>query len=330
MQNVKRKEKIMSKKVVDWDNCSTIIVGKDASATGKVIMAHNEDTPNCVLQVVKVPRIKHKAGEVLTFADGDAVIPQVEETWAYMWSECRALGGEPFADGFMNEWGVASDSCVSTKESKLEHGEGIGYALRRLIAERAKTAREGVQVAGELVKKFGYRSTRAYHICDKDEGWVFQDTVGNQFVAKRVGDDEIYYMPNWLTIHEVDFSDTEHKNYYWSEDVVKYAIDNGWYTPKTDGECIAVTYKDMTCYDCERKCTDGTYETYEACMTGTPTITTPSTGQSATPAVSLSAGTSDTTGPSTSDTTDTPSDTPSETLPYTCIQNSNGCWERQE
>ena len=228
----------MSKKVVDWDNCSTIIVGKNASVTGKVIMAHNEDTPNCVLQVVKVPRIKHKAGEVLTFADGDAVIPQVEETWAYMWSECRALGGEPFADGFMNEWGVAvaSDSCVSTKESKLEHGEGIGYALRRLIAERAKTAREGVQVAGELIKKFGYRSTRAYHICDKDEGWVFQATVGNQFVAKRVGDDEIYYIPNWLTIHEVDFNDTEHKNYYWSEDVVKYAIDNGWYTPKTDGD----------------------------------------------------------------------------------------------
>lgn len=112
----------------------------------------------------------------------------------------------------------------------------------------------------------------------------------------------------------------------------EWTCEDGRYlsTPKTDGECIAVTYKDMTCYDCERKCTDGTYETYEACMTGTPTITTPSTGQSATPAVSLSAGSSDTTGPSTSDTTDTPSDTPSETLPYTCIQNSNGCWERQE
>ena len=81
------------------DNCSTIIVGKNASKTGKVILAHNEDTPDCTAQVHLVPRIKHKPGEVLTFADGTAVIPQVEETYAYMWSEFRALGefgGEQF------------------------------------------------------------------------------------------------------------------------------------------------------------------------------------------------------------------------------------------
>lgn len=133
----------------------------------------------------------------------------------------------------------------------------------------------------------------------------------------------------------------------------QWTCEDGRYlsSPRTDVECIAVTYKDMTCYDCERKCTDGTYETYEACMTNmpttspgttTPVTTAPSlTGRAVTTAVSSPAGTAasstdvptsttDTTGPSTSDTTDTPSDTPSETLPYTCIQNSNGCWERQE
>ncbi len=221
-----------------WDNCSTIIVGKNASATGYVLMAHSEDDMNCVCQNHVVPRMEHKEGEVLTFPDGPAVIPQVPVTWGYTWNEFRCPGGEPFADGFVNEWGVAvaSDSCVSTKESKEKHGEGLGYALRRLIAERCTTAREGVQVAAKLIEEFGYRSTRAYHICDKNEGWVIQCTVGNQYVAQRIGDDEVYYIPNWLTIHNVDFTDVEHKNFYWSEDVVDYAIRNGWYTPAVEGD----------------------------------------------------------------------------------------------
>ncbi len=220
------------------DNCSTIIVGKNASKTGRVLLGHGEDDMDCIVQVHKVPRTEHKEGEVLTFADGSAVIPQVPVTWGYLWSEMRCPGGEAFADGFVNEWGVAvvSDSCVSTKESTQPHGEGIGYALRRLIAERSRTAREGVEVAAALIEEYGYRSTRSYHIVDKDEGWVLQVTVGNNFVARRVGDDEIYYIPNWLTLHEVDFADTDHKKYYWSEGLVDYAVRNGWYTPAVEGD----------------------------------------------------------------------------------------------
>jgi len=231
------------------DNCSTIIVGKNASKTGRVILAHGEDDINCIVQFHKVPQMEHKEGEVLRFDDGDAVIPQVPVTLGYLWSEMRCPGGEAFADGFVNECGVAvvSDSCVSTKESTEPHSEGLGYGLRRIIAERAKTAREGVEIAAELVSKYGYRSTRSYHIADKDEGWVLQLTVGNQYVARKIDDDEIYYIPNWLTLHEVDFSDTEHKKYYWSEDLVGYAVRNGWYTPSSEGDYsdfdYALTYQ---------------------------------------------------------------------------------------
>ena len=33
----------------DRGSCSTIIVGKDASATGYVLVAHNEDDYDCVI-----------------------------------------------------------------------------------------------------------------------------------------------------------------------------------------------------------------------------------------------------------------------------------------
>ena len=232
----------MKKEWEQFDNCSTVIVGKNASKTGHVLVAHNEDDMECITQVHLVPRVKHEEGEVITFKDGSAVIPQVPETWAYMWTELRTLkgiGGEPFGDSYCNEWGVSivTDSCVGSKVSEDEKmKDGLGYALRRLIAERAKTAREGVEVAAALCSEFGYRSSRAYHICDKDEAWVFQATIGHNYAAQRVGDDEVYYIPNWYTIHNIDFSDTEHKNFYWSEDLVAYPMRHGWYTPAVEGD----------------------------------------------------------------------------------------------
>lgn len=243
----------ISKEIIDFDNCSTIIVGKAASKTGHVLVAHNEDDSACITQIHVVPRVQHEEGEVLTFRDGSAVIPQVSETWAYTWTELRSvkeIGGEAFADSFFNEWGVAvvTDSCMGSKVSEDERmKDGIGYALRRLIAERAKTAREGVEIAAALVSEFGYRSSRSYHICDKNEAWVFQATIGHNYAAQRVGDDEVYYIPNWYTIHQIDFHDTEHKKFYWSEDLVAYPMRHGWYKPSVEGDYsdfdFALTYQ---------------------------------------------------------------------------------------
>ena len=36
---------------LEHGSCSTMIVGKNASTTGKVIMGHNEDDTDCVVQI---------------------------------------------------------------------------------------------------------------------------------------------------------------------------------------------------------------------------------------------------------------------------------------
>ena len=46
-------------------DCSTIIVGKNVSTTGRVLLAHNEDDPNCVVQSHLVPRMQHAEGETI-------------------------------------------------------------------------------------------------------------------------------------------------------------------------------------------------------------------------------------------------------------------------
>ncbi len=212
--------------------CFTIVVGKDVSTDGYVIMAHNEDdSPPVVVNHHKVPRKKYAAEDKVQLVNGGE-LEQVPETWSYIWAE---MPGMLFSDSYLNEWGVciASDRCPSRENKpKLTDG-GISYMLRRLVAERAKSAREGVLLAGELVERFGYASTgRTYTICDPDEGWLFCAVNGKHWLAQRVPDDHIAMIANTYTVREVDLSDTN--NVLASADIVDYAISRGWYNPEED------------------------------------------------------------------------------------------------
>jgi dipeptidase len=214
--------------------CSSIIVGKNASKTGEVLLGHNEDNGGrLVMPQYIMPRRQHEPGTMIRCEDFAALIPQVEETWSFIWTETRTLSGASFSCGFINEWGVAvmSDNCGPSNEDNPDLLDGgIGYGLRRIIAERARTAREGVEIAAELVGTYGYlASGRSYQIVDKNEGWMFQAVNGKHYVAQRVGDDEIAFIPNRYTIRKVDLEDTE--NFIASPDLITYAIERGWYTP---------------------------------------------------------------------------------------------------
>jgi len=216
-----------------FDGCFSIVVGKGASADGYVIMAHNEDDfPPQVVNHHKISRKKYLPGEKVDLINGGQ-LKQIEQTWAYLWSE---MPGMFFSDSYINEWGVCitSDNCPSREDKPEITDGGIGYMLRRLVAERARTAREGVLLAGKLVERFGYiDSGRTYIICDPDEGWLFCVVNGKHWLAQRVGDGEVAMVANTYTVHQVDLSDEE--NFLASADIVEYAVSRGWYNPKEDG-----------------------------------------------------------------------------------------------
>ena len=213
--------------------CFAVVVGKEASVDGYVIMAHNEDDdPPQIVNHYKVPRKKHAPGEKVRLRNGGE-LNQVEETWSYIWSE---MPGMLYSDGYINEWGVSikSDMCLSREDKPEITDGGIGYMLRRLVAERAKTSREGVLIAAGLVERFGYiYSGRTYTICDPNEGWLFSVVNGKHWLAKRVPDNQVAMIANTYTIHRVDLSDKD--NFLASDDIIEYAVSRGWYNPEKDG-----------------------------------------------------------------------------------------------
>lgn len=211
--------------------CFSVVVGKEASADGYVILGHNEDdSPPQVVNHHKVPRGLRPG--VTVKLQGGGELDEEDQTWAYIWSE---MPGMRFSDSYVNEWGVAiaSDACPSREDQPELTEGGISYNLRKIVAQRAKNAREGVLIAGELVERFSYDSSgRTYMICDPEEGWLFCAVNGKHWLARRVPDDEVALIANTYTVHEVDLSDTD--SYLACDDIIDYAAGRGWYDPEVD------------------------------------------------------------------------------------------------
>jgi dipeptidase len=218
----------------ETDNCFTVLAGKNATFDGSVLLAHNEDDRGRLLvNAYKVPAQEHLKSDVLTLSGG-ATLPQVKSTPAMLWLE---IPETDFADAYINEYGVAitSNSCPSREDKPELSKGGIGFMLRRLVAERAQTARDGVRIAGELIAQFGYNSSgRTYVIADAREGWLLHVVNGKHWLARRVPDNEVAVIANCYTIGFVDLNDRE--NFLGSPDAIDYAVHRGWYNPGKDGD----------------------------------------------------------------------------------------------
>jgi len=214
-------------------NCFTILVGKNASVDGSILLAHNEDDRGVnLVNWYKVPRTQHDDEIINLFAGGE--LEQVEVTNEFLWLEMPRMH---FSDSYMNEYGVTivSDACRSKEDStKLVDG-GIGYHLRRIMAERATSAKDAVKIAGAIVDSIGYSSSgRTYCIADPNEAWMMSIVKGKNWVAQRVPDSQIAIIPNYYTIQGIDLTDT--LDFLGSANIIDYAIRRNWYDPESDGE----------------------------------------------------------------------------------------------
>ena len=250
-------------------DCMTIIVGKDVSATGKVIVGHNEDDiGRYVVHHSYVPAAQWPEGTVLPAEDGKAAILQAESTLGFYWSQVSGINrGASGADTFLNDAGVCivSNNNAESKESiynfidtDLLTDGGMEYNLRRIVAERATSARHALELIIEMVETWGYApSGRAYTVADSEEAFMIQILHGRRYIAARIPDNAVVCMPNHYTFHSLN--DVEEM--YYSEDLVSHAIEMFYYMPAVEGDYsdfdFAKVYQDedsyMTDYNVNRQ-----------------------------------------------------------------------------
>ena len=216
------------------EGCTTILVGKRATADGSVLHGHNEDMGfTAVGRLWSVPAASHEQGKKIQVPYVALDLPA--STLRY-WASGNAYGSSglgiasetrPYDSVLvgMNELGVTmSCNWMYSKEDNLP-GEGVRrYAMRQLILERAKTARDAVKLVGDLIDAYGQADWGGltYCLADPGEAWIVETTSKN-WVARRVKDDEVLVVANRFTIGE-EFDSA-------SAALISTAVEKGWHDP---------------------------------------------------------------------------------------------------
>ncbi len=237
---------IRSQSVPDWeggfpDGCTTITVGKEASADGSVFTSHTDDSHRTRSWMDIVPAKDHKQGSMMTMykrmPDDSKVmpsykhepigkIPQPEHSYAYLNTAYPSMNE--------HQLGIGESTFGGREELKSDKGLIDCQRLCELMLERCTTAREAIQMAGELTAGYGWNDYgEVLTIADKNEVWHLEilgpgkGKTGSLWVAQRVPDDHVAVNANASTIKEIDL---ENKDYFMASDnVYKIAKDNGWW-----------------------------------------------------------------------------------------------------
>lgn len=215
----------------DSSACTNLIAGKGATTDGSVMMSYSADSHNLFGFLHHSPAARHPKGAMRKITDWDTgkplgEIPQVAETYNVVgnMNEHQLAIGE-------STWGGREELADTTGQSVMDYGSLIYVAL-----ERAKNAREAIDVMTDLVEKYGYASEgESFTIADKNEVWVMEmigkgAEKGAVWIAVRIPDNAISGHANEPRIRKVDLKDKENVRY--SKDLIKFARKRGYFTGK--------------------------------------------------------------------------------------------------
>lgn len=233
--------------------CTTIIVGKNASADGTAFYGRTDDGEDFDVTTIKNNPATHHGSE-WTYTDphngGQYVLPA--NGCQYMSTpQTASMGDGAWDEAALNEYGV---SCTETET--IYGGDAVLAAdpyVKTGVAESSMgpivmpyihTAKEGVERLGNLINEYGSAEGNAVMFGDANELWWMEIYSGHQWAAVKFPDDKCAVIANDGLIGPIDVSDAE--NVIVSPNLVSIAKDNGFYQ-ETNGKL------DLTLTFCEPK-----------------------------------------------------------------------------
>jgi len=244
--------------------CTDIIVGKDATVDGSTIGTYSCDgalwasievvpgetfPPGTMMPIYYRPYVESYEDylEWLEKPTLKGEVPQVEETYRYVslkvWYDEQRCGG-------INEYGLTTGETTIGGREELMNENGLLYtysnykesSLLTVALQRAKTAREAIQIMGSLAEEYGYAQFGEHiTVTDGNEAWAFEifgpgpdwtlgsGEPGAVWCAQRIPDDHVGVSANRSRIGEVDLDDTDY--FMASPNIFSLAEEMGWWDP---------------------------------------------------------------------------------------------------
>lgn len=233
----------------DWegnypDGCTTITVGKNASADGSVITSHTCDShrtrgymglmPSKVIPEGEMEQmVKRMPNDSLAMPTYKYVptgyIPSVPQTYGFINTAYPA----------MNEHQLAVGESTFGGRDELQSSNGLidCQQIIHIMMQRCRTAREAIELGGRIMKKYGYIDAgECLTIADPKEVWHLEivgpgkGERGVIWAAQRVPDGHVSVCANGSRIRQIDLSRPD--EFMASDNVFKVAEERGWWDPE--------------------------------------------------------------------------------------------------
>ena len=236
--------------VPEVDACTNILVSKGASADGSCMISYAADSHTLFGELYFRPAADWPEGAMLDVREWDTgkylgQIPQVRHTYQTV--------------GNMNEHQLIIGESTFGGRPELYDSTGImDYGSLIYVAlQRARTAREAIDIIVDLANTYGYCSSgESFSIADKDEVWVME-LIGKGFrasedgnarkgivwVARRLPDGYICAHANQSRISTFPLDDPE--NCLYSPDVISFAREMGYFDGRDEDFSFCDAYNPL-------------------------------------------------------------------------------------
>ena len=214
------------------DACTNIIISKGASADGSCMVSYAADSHLLFGELYYNRAANWPAGSKLFIREWDTYkplgsIPQIAHTYQTV--------------GNMNEHQlVIGETTYGGREELADPAGVMDYgSLIYVTLQRARTAREAIDIIVSLANEFGYPSEgESFSIADGTEAWVMDligkgpEEKGIVWVARRVPDGYICAHANQSRITRFPLNDPE--NCLYAPDVITFARKKGYFSGKDE------------------------------------------------------------------------------------------------
>ena len=208
--------------------CTNFLITKGATKDGSTMISYSADSHVLFGELYFWPAKDYPAGTMVDVKEWDTgkwlgKIPQVNHTFSVV--------------GNMNEHQLAIGETTYGGRSELQDSTGImDYgSLIYMTLQRAKTAREAIQIISKLMTDYGYCSSgESFSISDPNEVWIMEiigkgsGNRGAVWVALKVPDGYVCGHANQSRITTFPLNDPE--NCLYAPDVIDFARSKGYFS----------------------------------------------------------------------------------------------------